>query len=45
MISVEFDEYVNVRQLNFQLLVSPPLTKSLECRREVGILYFTRGLG
>ena len=30
MISVEFDEYVNVRQLSAQLLVSPPLTKSME---------------
>lgn len=30
MIAFEFDEYVNVRQLSAQLLVSPPLAKPLE---------------
>ena len=30
MIEVEFDEYVNVRQLSAQLLVSPPLKKPVK---------------
>lgn len=30
MITFEFDEYVNVRQLSTQLLVSPPLTKQVD---------------
>ena len=30
IIAFEFDEYVNVRQLSAQLLVSPPLKKPLE---------------
>ena len=30
MITFEFDEFVNVRQLSAQLLVSPPLTKNVD---------------
>ncbi|MBM56157.1 MAG: hypothetical protein CMB32_06340 [Euryarchaeota archaeon] len=40
MVSFEFDEYVNVRQLSAQLLVSPPLQKPVEWVMKGQTVYF-----